>query len=1168
MERAKALSLAEQGSAESGGSSPPAYSDDRVPPPGHVPLAGDEADDEGLTRGMSANTAAAVRLSLQSGGLQSQGSAGSSTGAVADSDDSGGEDGWRPPEPTVGAPSPAAQPPEAAGLGRQPSEPEPEPAQVRSPGGSLIEPPYVAGLVSGGSDTHNMLRIVRSHAPACPNALSPPKRLKRGGGSGQESVLRAVENEGSSLSTDNVQNSLNAMYESGELKAHDYGIMSDKCVARFYNLTQYDAVVEPEGRVDRYNQPLKMTIRPSGSVLKWPYKYTSQYCQIDPGSCTLITVGDFPPCEYFANGDARQNVFVERLILPEEKAFEKNVMAAGLSAAFEQFNTWKQEGGKRKRRELLETFQGLEPAFKKEKEIVEAAIGKQRAAITVDEMKERVADAMEELERAHDFTGLVNQSNTCYMNSLLQSLYMTPELRFALYRWQWREGGDAKEMSIPYQLQKLFANLQTADKRAVETTELTHSFGWTAADAFQQHDVNELFNILCDSLENNFRGTRGAGVIASLFQGKEKDYLRCEECGQENSKTEVFNSVLVPVKNFGDPYPISSVEEGLRKYYTAERLCGDNQWECPRCKKRVDAMKGLGLTKVPYLLSVNLQRFVFDWEREQAVKLQEKVSFPLELDAAQFLIEEQAAAAGGGAAAAGEPAHSDFGKDGTSVLMRGRSHPTIKVSGKLPYDLFAILVHSGVAGGGHYYAYIRDFTKDEWFEFNDARVTGPLEVSDIEKAFGGETWRNGYYSTEGTAYMLMYRRREPEVNIDAVPDEHIPEAVLSDIAADEDAERVAAEEAEAKREREHNACPFAVCHTNQMKVVWVKNDKTWAAAMDQIREELGLEIAVNNLRLNRLEPISEVDNLRQTSGSKPALLDCGPDTLVSEVPNLQGSICSVEVKGDGQGWAEEAPPMAATGVAHIHFSDVDGQLDVKRHLALEQGVPLAEVMEQISQVLQVPENEALQLKNAHDQRVSGLALRSEAGAYRQLDEQWMREAALAAVGDGGEQAFVGRLGELELNAYAQYNNDVWFVNFSAQPIRIAVQKQEWSSTMYQNITVTRTLETLAAKASDAAPATFTARKARRGDTYELSCFSVGFHEFHHVTDDGKHNIVIVTDKIQVVDARTLFQCYTGPKPKAHAPVSAAPLPGGKQRVPIYRFHGEPASAPSAHAQLS
>ena len=138
------------------------------------------------------------------------------------------------------------------------------------------------------------------------------------------------------------------------------------------------------------------------------------------------------------------------------------------------------------------------------------------------------------------------------------------------------------------------------------------------------------------------------------------------------------------------------------------------------------------------------------------------------------------------------------------------------------------------------------------------------------------------------------------------------------------------------------------------------------------------------------------------------------------------------------------------------------------------------------------------------------------------------------------------------------------MNFSALPIRVAVQKLEWSSTMYRNITVTRTLATLAAKASDTAPATFTARKATRGDTYELSCFSVGFHDQYHITEDTKHNIVIVTDKVPIVDARTLFQCKTGPKPKAHAPVSAAPLPGGKQRVPIYRFHGEPASAPSAH----
>lgn len=43
--------------------------------------------------------------------------------------------------------------------------------------------------------------------------------------------------------------------------------------------------------------------------------------------------------------------------------------------------------------------------------------------------------------------------------------------------------------------------------------------------------------------------------------------------------------------------------------------------------------------------------------------------------------------------------------------------------GPYNYELFSIMIHSGSASGGHYYAYIKDFRTQEWFCFNDQSVT-------------------------------------------------------------------------------------------------------------------------------------------------------------------------------------------------------------------------------------------------------------------------------------------------------------------------------------------------------------------------------------------------------------------------------------------------------------
>lgn len=79
---------------------------------------------------------------------------------------------------------------------------------------------------------------------------------------------------------------------------------------------------------------------------------------------------------------------------------------------------------------------------------------------------------------------------TCYMNSLLQTLYMTPEFKQAIYEWKYNERIHPRpEDSILYQLQKLFAKLDLKFPGEVSTKELIKSFQWEDEDAQMQQDI-------------------------------------------------------------------------------------------------------------------------------------------------------------------------------------------------------------------------------------------------------------------------------------------------------------------------------------------------------------------------------------------------------------------------------------------------------------------------------------------------------------------------------------------------------------------------------------------------------------------------------------------------------------------------------------------------------
>jgi ubiquitin carboxyl-terminal hydrolase 7 len=100
------------------------------------------------------------------------------------------------------------------------------------------------------------------------------------------------------------------------------------------------------------------------------------------------------------------------------------------------------------------------------------------------------------------YVGLKNQGATCYMNSLLQSLFFTNYFRKAVFDIPTDEDEPSKSVSLA--LQRVFYQLATSDA-SVGTTELTRSFGWNSLESFMQHDVQEFNRVLQDNLEGKMK---------------------------------------------------------------------------------------------------------------------------------------------------------------------------------------------------------------------------------------------------------------------------------------------------------------------------------------------------------------------------------------------------------------------------------------------------------------------------------------------------------------------------------------------------------------------------------------------------------------------------------------------------------------------------------------
>lgn len=214
---------------------------------------------------------------------------------------------------------------------------------------------------------------------------------------------------------------------------------------------------------------------------------------------------------------------------------------------------------------------------------------------------------------------------------------------------------------------------------------------------------DESFVSVKDTEESTSLGAQAVELPALLVQPG--DILVAELEDEDGLKFSDPETVENPVAVAANSRKVkqTALDDCLDAFEKPEVLGENDFWYCNRCKELRQATKQIELWSAPDILTVHLKRFSsFQSFRD---KINDVVTFPI------------------------------TGLDLTSRVQGTKE--------QIIYDLVAVDNHYGGLGGGHYTAYAKNSSDNQWYYFDDSSVT----PADPEQAISG------------AAYLLFYRKR-------------------------------------------------------------------------------------------------------------------------------------------------------------------------------------------------------------------------------------------------------------------------------------------------------------------------------------------------------------------------------------------------------------------------